>query len=52
MPWTPMNITVPVKAEVLLRFKGSEDLHLLGVVTYETKITLPEVGTFEREDKI
>ncbi|WP_155854323.1 hypothetical protein [Arthrobacter sp. MA-N2] len=49
---SPLTIRVPLEAELLIRVKGSDALHLIGTVTYETDINvvLQDAFAFKREN--
>lgn len=40
MASTPLTIRVQLEAEVLIRIKGSDDLHVVGTVTYEPDLDI------------
>lgn len=41
---TPLTIRVPLEAELLIRIKGTDALHLVGTVTYEPDIDIVLTG--------
>jgi hypothetical protein len=49
---TPLTIRIPLEADLLIRLKGTDTLHLVGTVTYEpdVDIVLTDAVRYDRNN--